>query len=348
MECFTKRDTRILKGIAVILLLVHHSVAVLAETTFLSGTEILKQAVSLAKLCVAIFSVLSGYGLYVSFEKRKIKSPGKAAKFVGEHLWKVYSVFWLAAVIQLAVVALLRKSPGEIYGEHAVLCFLLDCLGLSYFTGTTRFVNSWWYITLVLVDYLIFPFLFILVKKLKRLNIPLLVVTALLMPVVCGSESIVIYSLFFLYGMIFAEWDLFTRLLNLPKKWQKIPVIFGCAVGLPVLCLLRQYLKSGWQAEYYMDWLISAVLIVFVSQCVHLIPWKGRGILETLGDYSFEIYIVHGMFLKFFSDYVYHDYFWGTVVLRLLAISAAAAWLLRKAEVLLRLPDRFFHKEEVL
>ncbi|MCD7763083.1 MAG: acyltransferase [Lachnospiraceae bacterium] len=343
MESFTRKDTRICKGIAVILLIVHHSVAVLAATTFLSGTEIMSQAVSLTKLCVGIFSVLSGYGLYCSFDRKEEKSVRTAAGFVGNHLLKIYSVFWLTAAFLFAAVLLSGRTPADLYGEHAAASFVLDMLGLSWLTGTGMFVNSWWYITLILVDYILFPVLYFLLKRLNIFLVWLLIFTALLIPAVCGENNVAVYSFFFLYGMIFARLDLFTRLLDLPKDGEKRPG-FGVLLCLLyagilfLLCVIRQTAGSGWKVQYYMDWLISAVLIALVSRCVHMLRWRRRGPLEFLGEYSFEIYLVHGTILKYFSGFVYRDFFWGHVILRLLIASAVCGWLIRRVEILLHLP----------
>ena len=68
-NCFTKRHTNILKGIAVILLVIHHSFPAIPKEYLHEQALLITQLVSAAKLCVGIFAVLSGYGMYMSYQK---------------------------------------------------------------------------------------------------------------------------------------------------------------------------------------------------------------------------------------------------------------------------------------
>lgn len=74
---FDKRQTNVAKGIAIILMLCHHlffndpkSYDLFSSLCILSnGVPIDSFLADFAKVCVSIFLVLSGYGLYISYSK---------------------------------------------------------------------------------------------------------------------------------------------------------------------------------------------------------------------------------------------------------------------------------------
>ena len=142
-KIFSAAHTQVLKGLAVIMLLMHHGFSVLtADTPW--GSLVLTNTISLTKLCVAIFTVLSGYGMYFSFcSKAKNASCREAAIFAVSHLVKLFLIFWISAAVQITAVSLIKGNFYDIYSEHSVYYLLLDCIGVSYITGTPKFVNAW-------------------------------------------------------------------------------------------------------------------------------------------------------------------------------------------------------------
>lgn len=72
MRKFTINDSNIMKGAAIILMLIHHlfySEEYIQKCTLILPFEenLLLLLSSLSKVCVAIFVVISGYGLYKSY-----------------------------------------------------------------------------------------------------------------------------------------------------------------------------------------------------------------------------------------------------------------------------------------
>lgn len=341
MKSFSKRQTNILKGIAVLLLLVHHSLPPIPEEV-LGGLEgVVAQGISLSKICVAIFAVLSGYGMYLSYEKKEKDGTEKSIwRFSFIHIMKIYAVFWLAAGISIGCVCLLKGNFGEIYGEHPVRALFLDGMALSYLTGTPKFVNSWWYVTATLIYYALFPFCFRLIQRLKEKNYILMaiLIEAVFLP---GKvNSIVVYGTFFLYGMIFAERDVINFFLkNTPvggvKKWLRAAEY---AVTIVILCVLRQKVLAEIRTEYYFDWLLALVLILLVCQLRRNFHSERIGVLELIGSYSFEMYLIHGVFLKYFGKFIYRSLSCQAVLARLFVVTLAAAVLLKWVEGKLGIP----------
>lgn len=110
---FDKRQTNIAKGVAVLMLLWHH--------LFFNNEENYKKFISIipgtnvpiecyisdfCKVCVAIFLLLSGYGLYKSYEKTAQKygvgnrlGAKNDCKFLWNHYIKMMSGYWFIYII---------------------------------------------------------------------------------------------------------------------------------------------------------------------------------------------------------------------------------------------------------
>ena len=69
---FALHDTAVVKAAAVVLLLCHHLyMGVLPVPMSVTGNPPLLVFSTLAKVCVAVFTLLSGYGLTISYGHRK-------------------------------------------------------------------------------------------------------------------------------------------------------------------------------------------------------------------------------------------------------------------------------------
>lgn len=75
---FTKEDTKIIKGIAIILMLIHHLWGFpdriiggeLKHILNIDGKSIISLIGAYGKICVSIFFFLGGYGIYMNAKKK--------------------------------------------------------------------------------------------------------------------------------------------------------------------------------------------------------------------------------------------------------------------------------------
>lgn len=338
---FTKQDTQILKGMAVFLLLIHHS----WDRLTASQTGWLHHAVSLGKITVAIFVILSGYGMYVSFLE-KSRHGLSIWRFALSHILQVYAVFVLCALVQIAIVSLQKGGLQEIYGKYPTYYLLLDLMALSYPLGSPKFVGSWWYMTAVLVYYAVFPLLYALVQRLGRLTLVPAAAMALGVLWFPQMNPVFLYGVFFFLGMTVArlgllEWFL-RKVQGSARNFWLCEML--CAAGLLGFLLFRQYFLDGRASWYHMDWL-GALLLIFLTagaqNSLSRLPagqkWHG-GLFRLTGSYSFEIYLVHGAFIVYGESWLYRSASPLAVLLQVYLLSLLAAVLLRRAEKLLRIP----------
>ncbi|MBR3644382.1 MAG: hypothetical protein IKN57_12860, partial [Parasporobacterium sp.] len=78
-----------------------------------------------------------------------------------------------------------------------------------------------------------------------------------------------------------------------------------------------------------MDWIPAVFLIFLVSELGNLRlagpAWGIGKALAFLGKYSFEMYLIHSIFIKFFGGYTFYTMESVYIVIRILAASAASA-----------------------
>lgn len=144
---FDKRQTFIAKGMATLMLLWHHlfgsySIFLDKVISLLSFKGIPVECIiaSFCKICVAIFVLLSGYGLYKSYNKKSNDSTvlSKKQKIIGDitfvknHLIKIMFDFWLVYIIFVIMGIFFNHDAFEIYRGN-FLYFLIDFFWLFLF-----------------------------------------------------------------------------------------------------------------------------------------------------------------------------------------------------------------------
>ncbi len=159
----SKNDTINLKGLAVIFLLIHHFL-----WNYMNDSLGFFYVIRYTKICVGIFIFLSGYGLVKSRKKNQISNW----KFIIEKIkllmityQKVFIIF-----ILLAMVFNLRTMQ-EAYNNKIFIKFIIEFLGIHEFFYGHGFNPTWGYMSLILLLYIIFPFLHAWIKKYKVYSI---------------------------------------------------------------------------------------------------------------------------------------------------------------------------------
>lgn len=130
---FTKNDTLLAKGIAMILMVVHHMMGSsspnmdpLASVTLFGEVNALGVFIArFGKICVAMFTLLSGYGLCHSITKmnHSMENEGVLLRRIG----KLYLSYWKAFLMFLMIKWL---ATGRL--EVDAYALLTDSLGLTY------------------------------------------------------------------------------------------------------------------------------------------------------------------------------------------------------------------------
>lgn len=163
-KTFSKKDTLVIKGIAILLMMYHHcfrdeSLYRNFEISFFPFSEhyVVKLA-TVGKICVPLFAFLSGYGLYLSYTNSKEKGTEWALR----RYLKTFSGFWLIWVLGAIATQCFNGTffktffyKRDIWTAMTDIC--LDFLGLANMFHTPSINGTWWYMSAVIVFIVIVP-----------------------------------------------------------------------------------------------------------------------------------------------------------------------------------------------
>lgn len=317
---FTKKDTALVKGVAILMMLFHHCFESAGryagyEMSFFPLTE--SQTITIAsffKICVALFVFLSGYGIAKSLEK----TPQDGyARQIGRRTFSLMSGYWFIFVLCIISSAVIMPSMLKVYDDpHIINRFifvLYDFLGLAELFGTPTLIGTWWYMSLALIIIAVMPLLYRFYKKFGV--IALFVVTFLFNGFIKNAfdDNTVNYDMirwiFTLeLGMICADKDLLVKIREF--KWIKKSAAADYAVKLIIYSAIifacvyeRRYMD--YNVSYLRDGIIPLFVVIYCYTILAVIPGV-RNILWFLGKHSMNIFLSHTILRAFFlKDFLY-------------------------------------------
>lgn len=305
---FDKRQTNIAKGVAILLLLCHHLFLKGESYTSLisiNGISFASASSTIGKVCVAMFLFLSGYGLNKSFSKNceaiirggNYKSRTRPQLlFVINHLIKLLSNYWLVFVIFVPLGLFFGRSFIDIYQGNP-LCFVADFFGLSYlfFKGNVTMNATWWFMSIIIVYYIVFPILYRIQEYSNELL--LCIGIAILLLPLPNFRELNTYFFPFVFGMYISKVDGFVVLGE--KLGSTVNQVICCVLSMTAFACFR-FVVFGTN-----DGLFAFSIILFSFLIISRIPILNK-VLEELGKYSGLIFMFHTFIIGYyFSDYIY-------------------------------------------
>lgn len=300
-KIFSKRNTNIIKGAAILILCWHHlfwsNVAVPLD---LKNTNAMEVLVPLTKVCVALFTMLSGYGINESYKKSN-KSYGK---FNFVHVKKLLINYWwiYVPVFLLSFWLHTGGTPVQIYGSGGlgIRNFLLDFLGLRALIYSPTLNNTWWYMEAAIIFYLCFP---IFHKALNK--IPEFVIGISALPVLLASVNIfwdklittdreLFYVFPFVVGMELSRREILNKMVRYCERNRREFIVLSCFF-LVILGVIRT--QISFIADTFYAFSILSVGIGIAS--FENIILKA---LEFLGKHSMNIFLIHSMVYYYFTS----------------------------------------------
>lgn len=290
---FSKQVTDSAKGLALILLLWHH---LFFDIT--SFGDFVQFTGKLAKVCVAIFLFLSGYGF---FETVKVKEQS-VFRFWQKRLIPLYLTFWLVASISIFLGAqFFERSMMDGYGEHVWLKWVVQMSGFyEYIFSGHGYNATWWYMSAIIPLVLLFPLIYRAIQISHWFVLFGLIVMLILhrhfFPVI--NDWILPFTL----GMIFSKKDWFESIVRFFRRFQWIR-LFLYGILFSVVAWLRT--ESPILSGQRMDWLFGAILLVVWTDFVT--GWDTpRKLFSWLGTHLFHVFLTHSfLFYYFFHDWIY-------------------------------------------
>lgn len=159
---FDRDDTKVMKGIAILLMLMHHLWAFpervfvndgFTDTFAVFGEYWYYYLGRFGKICVSMFLFLSGYGLMKTKQTGKLDLIGKV-KGLYQTYWKVFVIFIPIAFLLFSNQPAYCKDTGiySRYNTYSNRDMLTNFLGLS-----SSYNPEWWFFRTYLVALFTFP-----------------------------------------------------------------------------------------------------------------------------------------------------------------------------------------------
>lgn len=332
---YSREDSNALKGIAILLVLVHHILN--AKYPFvlkIIPEAIIADIVSLAKVSVYLFFFVSGLGMYRSFAANLQKKTGAFLKeseiqgtnqkvfpfmncltilktsfqFVLSHFLKLYQMYWFIYLLVIPMGVFFGRAPMEIY-SGSLTNVLFDFFGLSFVFGKKLAVATWWYIGMLFLFYTIMPLVYFLLRKLPR-KLTLLVTLAV---VVLSfffrgtGKNYLIYFVPFLLGMVAAKENFLEtfRVFSSKTSFRKRMLFFALLALLISYGIFRIRVMSQNIVWYRMDY-ISMIIIILLAD--NYLPKEASvyRFLQSVGTHSGNIYLFHAfIYSLYFTEVIY-------------------------------------------
>lgn len=321
---FSKKDTGMIKGIAILLLLFYH---LFAQSFVYEGFQVRflmeqSRVVWLAEfgnICVAIFLFLSAYGITKSFDNIQIEKQSM------NHIVKktfsrmvVLIIHFLMMYVSVWLIWFSKFEYELVYGDgkQSFLFAITDALGLAEIFDTPTLCMTWWYMEIAILCIAIVPLFQNIYQKIGDL---ILLVLILLPSVLNVDLDVYMYVIVIAMGLCAANGDWINKL----KHWNT-PYAMKILLALVTMILsflLRSNAIVKDYYEYVTESIVAFVWIVGLYILFEKIPLVTR-ILQFIGKHSMNIFFFHTfIYLILYRDYIYGLEYSGLIFSVLLGIS---------------------------
>ncbi|AFL68171.1 acyltransferase family protein [Sulfurospirillum barnesii] len=320
LEKFDISITNASKGMALMLILWHHLFYEKPESGWL-----VFQTALLAKVCVGIYVVLSGYGLAESIKKRGME----LGVFYKRRLLKLYMNYWLIALLFVPFGAwFMGRTLLSVYGEHSFEGFMIQMLGFHMFTWVSYGYNAtWWFMSLIIVLYAIFPLVNFLSARFGWWFLAFCA-ALLFVPIPLVNDWIFPFAV----GVFLSQRN---GLVILFEWFQKRGVV-GFFILLVATLFMAWYRQHGWLFDSVRaDTFFGILLIIWTTKFSLFFSW-GKKALEFIGVHSFNIFLFHTfIYYYYFPDFIYGFYSPLLIFLVLLGVCLLISMVIERFKLLI-------------
>lgn len=296
----TAKNTRLLKGIAVILLMWLHLFGVDFSGDWISplkGVDIMS-AIS-ASICRAVFLFCSGYGLYRSYISKKAVSKSYVLKKAAG----TFIPYWIVMIISIVCLAILGKFDPQ-YLPGNIFCWILD---------DNLYVSFAWYIKLYLLIIIVLPLIRLIEQKWKK-NLCLDLLLYIVLPFVIYYafrnhmdeanfknviHSIVSSLLLLMYwfplfgvGLVFSKYEFYNHIKKISEKipkWLLLTILF-------LTCGYVLFLRYRFRFDNITDVVYMPLFIISILLIVEITKFRSKYVMPFLGDKSLLYWLLSSMF----------------------------------------------------
>lgn len=339
----TKQDTAVLKGIAIIAMLMHHLWGC-PPTGIEPYTGVLGFLGNVGKVCVAIFLFCSGYGLSVGYSKvmGDLESTNcdwksrliTTLKFLAKRFVKFYTGYWPIFLIFVPIsIFVFNRSLSDAYvGLNPIKRFIMDFLAIN---GSRCYNPTWWFNYLIVLLYLLFPILFGGIKRLGCLGV---LISVLLMIfenklAYINHYHLLLWQCPFVLGVF-----LHLKEESFSYMYNKLPNWLLCAFVVALIVFVSYWRTIvDYDTSVKIDSILTILLVIGVILLREYFPYMKKT-FSLLGKHSMNIYMTHTFFFSYwFSSFFYSCELGGGVnIIALLTICLFVSIIIEWMKELIR------------
>lgn len=327
---FSKDDTFLMKGFAIIFLCCYHC---FANYSRLSGVDVSffpfsqKMGIYISEslnLCVGMFAFLSVYGMTLTLKSNRsnlVLTVNEKIQFVIKRYIGLIGGFFIPFFFCHIVSVIMGYNP---YGGGIVnpVCdFLLDMLGISKLFGTPMMTETWWYMSLAVIFIIFFPVAIDIYRKYNVLIIAMLAIFLLLS--VDHISNLYRWLFSIPLGICFADLEWFQKLYQWIRKNELTSWLKRICIYFVFMCVI--YLRTcPWGLEY-IGLIVNSITPVFMIFILYDLFYRSSRIKKFfcfLGHHSANIFYIHTFIREiWFNELTYSFHHAGLILLFLLGIT---------------------------
>ena len=332
-DLFPVSVTQELKGFGILtVVFAHFAYMLVTNADFLFPLSII------ARVGVDLFLFMSGYGLTVGM----MKKPLPILEFYKRRVIKIFIPFWVAIILIFAANAIFLDI-------HYSVPYMIRSL-LGWFPTASGFedVNSpFWYITWMMMFYILFPLVFS--SKKPWLSAIILAVIATLIgvynPLDMGDNWLHrLHTFAFSLGIVFA-WLLFETKDKENKLVKSLKKFRNESNGMSIIVIALMIIVAGYMSlhttssswptltailgkGFFVDQFTS-IVIMFALIVIFSLKKVDNKFFAIYGLYSFEVYLIHWPLIGRYD--IFFDILpaWAAVVAWIITF-ILLSWILQK------------------
>lgn len=312
-----------MKGIAILAMLCHHLYGCPPDGVE-PYTGVLAWLGVLGKVCVALFLFCSGYGLAANYKPISIKDD---LKFMGRRLIKFYLNYWVIFLIFVPITIFAFHRPlSAAYGDNYIWWHLiLDIFGLQ---GWNSFNITWWFNTLIIILYALFPILFKLICIKPWLAVLIgMSVMRYASHIPYDEIGLCTWQFPFVLGIV---WNLYENKGARVQEWfadHKGIAIIASICLLIATVIVRMYPIiphwNGMRIDGFVACAVALIVVTTLRKCKYMTV-----AFSFLGRHSVNIYMLHTFYNAYWFDGWLYSCEWlrggaNCAILLLLCLSAS-------------------------
>lgn len=290
----TKDITVFIKGITIILMFCNHLFPIPewifdsnTVVSFAIGSKTIASYVGgFGKICVSVFALLTGIGLYHIFQRRQYQESNiERIKYSARKIFDILIVYW-------GILFLFYIPLATVFGVNN---YSISELLSNIFLINTSIIQVAWYVRFYVELMITLPILYLLLRETNKYKDGLIFIAIILLHLIAYVFGVNYIEEYFNYLMVVVVGYFY-------EKYQinkVISNIFCKGILVSIITLLVLVLFRGMFKTIYLfntDIIFAPIFVGIVYNLYFKVNIKLRFIVSILGKYSLELWFLHAIF----------------------------------------------------